>query len=251
MKIFQYARTSSMIDDPGNVLSHGAASGLFNNRCPFPSDNPAIVAALESAGTMPVAGSKWPLSPIQVVVGVGALVVGTIGTLATALGSGGTRVIGVVILGVALLLLMIAVISTAQRRRNVSVLGTAWRQGWVRFAPARVGGVWINRVVHHNPHQDRLNYHRNYYYRAAVQVFPTDGSQPFTFTSTEFEAIASWEGMPVDLNQAYGPLDVFEPEFFNGWTICRYIAGQPNSATITTDLSRRQIAAALAAAGVR
>lgn len=73
MKIFQYARTSSMIDDPGNVLSHGAASGLFNNRCPFPSDNPAIVAALESAGTMPVAGSKWPLSPVQMVVGVGAL----------------------------------------------------------------------------------------------------------------------------------------------------------------------------------
>ncbi|HJG47103.1 MAG TPA: hypothetical protein K8V62_12115, partial [Corynebacterium variabile] len=60
------------------------------------------------------------------------------------------------------------------------------------------------------------------------------------------------DGNPHGLHTAPGPLDVSEPEYSNGWTLVRYVAGAPEeSATVTTGLTEAQILAALEAAGVR
>ncbi|HIW96564.1 MAG TPA: hypothetical protein H9867_08825 [Candidatus Corynebacterium gallistercoris] len=251
MKVFSHARHSAIIDDPDGSLAAGEASGQFDVRCSLPSGSPSIKAALEANGRVPVAGNAGGVSAGQwVIIGVAAALF-AVGLFFALLAGGAAVIPGIVIAAVGVLLAGVGSVSITRRRRNLLVLGKAWSNGWIRFAPARVGGVWVHRVSTHNDNPDRRNNERRYYFKAIVEVQPDDGTEPFTFTTREFPAAASWDGTPVGLNLAAGPLDVLEPEYSNGWTVCRYIAGNPASATISSDLSGKQVEAALRAAGIR
>lgn len=251
MKIFSHARRSAVIDDPNGALASGEAAGQFDFRCSLAPGSASVLSALESNGRVPVAGNPGGISAGQwVMVAVAAAMV-SVGLLFVVLAGGPSTIPGFVIMGVGLLLAVMGSMSIMRRRQNLLILGKAWSNGWIRFAPARVGGVWVHRVSHHNKNPDRRNNERRYYFKAIVEAAPDDGTEPFTFTTREFPAAASWDGIPVGLNLAAGSLDVLEPEYGNGWTICRYIAGDPSSATISTDLSGKQVEAALRAAGIR
>lgn len=251
VQVFKYGRSSVVIDDPLDGLVRGDQSGTFDQRCTLPAGSVALNAALSNNGRMPVAGNTAGFSVVQtVVLTIGAVLFGLGGFLAA---RGGTQalVIGLVIGAIGLLMAGVSLYSASKRRSRLRILGKAWGNGWLRFAPARVGGVWVTRVSTHNDNGERMNSERRYYYKAMVQAYPTDGTEPFTFRTSEFNAPANWEGRPYNLHMADGPMDVLEPEFTNGWTICRYIAGQPETATISTDLSAKQVKAALEVSQIR
>lgn len=251
VEIFQYGRSSVVIDDPADGLVRGAQAGTFDERCSLPAGSAAINAALSNSGRMPVAGNAAGFSVVQTaVLCVGGCLVLFSGFLGL---RGGTQstVIGTVLSAIGLLMAGIALYSAKKRRGRLQILGKAWGNGWLRFAPVRVGGVWISRVSTHNDNGDTTNTDRRFYYKAMAQAYPTDGLQPFTFRTGEFNAPADWNGHAYNLRMAEGLMDVLEPEYTNGWTICRYIAGQPETATIATDLSAKQVKAALEVAQIR
>ena len=253
--LFNYARSSVTIHDPDQALARGAESGQFDTRNPRQTTSASLLAALESNGRMPIAGSARGFSVPQVVCAVvGAVLV--LGAIALILA---TRAMGGIIAGgilglIGVLVLALAAVSMSRRRKNMEKIAAAWNNGWLCFAPARVGGVWISGVTRHSGRRDdehsrgRDNDIR-FRYRAVVRVYPTDGSPEFEFVSEEFSAPASRRGQPVNLKMMEGPLDHFEPEFSNGWTIARWVAGNPESATVTTDLSQAQVRAGLRASG--
>lgn len=249
--IFRYGRSSVIIDDPADGLAYGEEVGTFDEGCSLPAGSAAINAALSSNGRMPVAGNSAGFSAVQIVVLVVGVALAAFGGFLATRGSTQPLVIGAVLGAIGLLMVGIALYSATKRRGRLRILGKAWANGWLRFAPVRVGGVWISRVSTHNDNGDATNTDHRYYYKAMAQAHPTDGSEPFTFRTGEFNAPADWEGRPYDLKVADRPMDVLEPEYTNGWTICRYIAGQPETATIATDLSAKQVKAALEAAQVR
>ncbi len=246
--IFKHARTAPLIDDPNGTIARLIDDGSFEQACTLPAGSPATIAALESNGRMPVDGLRSGMAASQVVVsavGLGFIALGVV-LIVFAQGTGAS-VAGVIIGLIGALLCGVMVISVRKRVSTVAELSKAWDNGWLRFAPARVGGVWISGVTcHGNQREDRDTEYR-FRYRALVEVYPTDGTAPFRFHSSEFTALADRHGRPMGLKMVEGPLDHFEPEFSNGWTIARWIAGDSDSATITTDLSLAQIKAALAA----
>lgn len=251
VEVFKYGRSSVVIDDPQDGLARGNEAGTFDQRCPLPAGSVAVNAALSDNGRMPIAGNSAGFSVVQIVVLVVGAAMGAFGAFLATRGSMQPLVIGAVLGAIGLLMAGIALYSAAKRRSRLRILGKAWGNGWLRFAPVRVGGVWITRVSTHNDNGERTNTERRYYYKAMVQAYPTDGTEPFTFRTGEFNAPANWEGRPYNLHMADGPMDVLEPEFTNGWTICRYIAGQPETATISTDLSAKQVKAALEVSQIR
>lgn len=245
-RIFNYARVSAVIDDPDNAVARGVEMQQFDQPCPYPVGSPAVDAALESNGRMPVAGMRGGTSTAQVVLFGVSLALIILGVLLLMFGSA-AAVAGAVLGLVGVLLFGVAVVSVRKRIRALEQLSMAWRSGWLRFAPARVGGVWISSFSRHGNQRDERDSEVRFRYRALVEVYPTDGSAPFRFHTSEFTAPSSRNGKPVGLNMVEGPLDHFEPEFTNGWTIARWVAGNEDSATITTDLSIAQIRAALRA----
>lgn len=249
-KIFPYARTSAVIDDPSGALEAAAESGAFSKPCPYPEGSPALTRALEDNGKLPVNSAFGGL-------GGGRIVLAVVSTalLASAVFFGFTSisrgtpsiVVPIVLLFVGGVLGAVTLYSVRMRRRNLYQLGVAWRNGWVRFAPARVGGVWISSASHHNSSEDYTHEVR-YNYRAIAQILPTDGGDSFTITTSEFSAPSDADGRPYNLHRAENPLDVLEPEHFNGWTIARYLAHDPQgTATICTDLSASQVSAGVKA----
>ena len=253
--LFHYGRSSAAIDDPADAIRQGAESGQFDTRNPHEVNSPALMAALESHGRLPVAGSRGGMSTAQIVIETIGLAL-LIGGVALCLISGPALFAGLILGTIGLVLVVVGVISFRRRRSNLAMISQAFNNGWLSFAPARVGGVWISSVRQHSSHNiDRDDHVRNndvrFRYRALVEVFPTDGSEPFRFTSGEFSAPASHRGVPLDLKMMDGPLDHGEPEFNNGWTIARWVTGNQESATITTDLAKSQIRAALQAVGPR
>lgn len=257
--IFTHARSATTLHDPAHAVEQGASSGTFDVPCNLPSDSPAVIDALEGHGTMPVAGTRWfGLSTSQLVLaGVSAaLVLAAVILVAVSSGPSDTPglVTGVVLGLIGLAVGAITAVSARARRRGLMALATAWHNGWLRFAPAEVGAVWVDRtVLHGQKRPDGVNQDNRYWYRALVRVHPTDGHAPFTVTTQPFQALGDREGHPHDLRTAPGPLDSFEPEYANGWTIARYVAGDADtcaaSATVTTNLSDAQVRAALAASG--
>lgn len=253
--LFNHARTSAVIHDPERAIRDGAERGRFDTRNPKVANSPALVAALESNGRMPVAGRESGVSGMQILLGIIAALL-IIGGGALAVLSTATLPVGAIIALIGVGLLAVTVVSFRRRRANIAHISKAWANGWLAFAPARVGGVWISSATQHSSR----NYNRDdhvpnndvrYQYRAVVEVFPTDGSQPFQFTTAEFSAPASHSGVPINLKMMEGPLDQGEPEYSNGWTLARWVYGNQDSATITTDLSKLQIQAALKAVGPR
>lgn len=252
LDVFTHARTAALIDDPYGALARGAEAGTFAQSCTLPSGSPAITAALESNGRMPVDGLRGGMATSQVAISIVGLVLVVLGLFLFFVPDGtGAKIAGAFIGFTGALLWTVTVFSARKRIGAVENLATAWQNGWVRFAPARVGGVWISSVSRHgNRREDRDTEYR-FRYRALVEVYPTDGTEPFRFHSSEFTALADRHGVPLGLKMVEGPLDHFEPEFSNGWTVARWFAGDPESATITTDLSVAQIKAALRASAVR
>lgn len=244
--LFRYARTSPVIEDPNGALHRGMEGGSFQERCALPQDDPAVVAALESQGRVPVDGMKNGMANSQAVlcvVAVGLIVLGVaMGVLTNRFGgwlAGGIMaVIGAIILA-------IDIWSIRRRKQAVANLSEAWHNGWLRFAPAHVGAVWVSSSTRHGNQREQRDADFRYRYRALVEVYPTDGSAPFHMHTEEFDANADRDGIPYGLKMADGPLDFFEPEFSNGWTVARWVAGDPQSATITTDLNMDQIKAVL------
>ena len=255
LPLFHYGRSSAVIDDPDGAIRRGAESGQFDTRNPHVANSPALMAALESHGRLPVAGSRGGMSTTQIVIGVIGLAL-LIGGVALCLIPGPALFAGLILGAIGLLLVVVDVISFQRRRANLTMISQAFNNGWLSYAPARVGGVWISSARQHSSHNnDREDHVRNndvrFRYRALVEVFPTDGSEPFRFTSGEFSAPASHRGVPLDLKMMDGPLDHGEPEFNNGWTVARWVSGNQESATISTDLAKAQIRAALNAVGPR
>ncbi|MGO1949732.1 MAG: hypothetical protein ACTH1D_08865 [Mycobacteriaceae bacterium] len=250
--IFTHARSSLTIDDPAGLVESGYRGGRFASPCELPRDDADVTGALEAHGTVPVSGVRWLglATPQLVLAGVAAvLVVG--GLILTGISDTPGLVAGVVLTVIGAAIVALTVTSARGRRRRMIALAAAWRNGWLRFAPAEVGAVWIDRVVKHGRKDSRgANQDSRYWYRAEVRVHPTDGTPEFTFTSRAFQALSDDDGVPRDLRTSPNPVDAFEPEYANGWTIVRYVAGeQEDTATVTTNLSEGQIRAALAAAG--
>lgn len=253
--LFEHARATAQVADPGGFLRDGADTGRFDHACPDSPDDPAVTDALRSTGRVPIAGvyalglslPQWSL------VGVA----GGLALLAVICLFAGAPVVALVFVVFAVFLGGLTAFSAGRRREGLLALDAAWRQGWVRFAPARVGAAWLDREVRHGPamgpRDDRgRNQDVRHWYRAGVEVFPTDGTDPFTVTTSPFQVLADRDGNPHGLHTAPGPLDVSEPEYSNGWTLVRYVAGAPEeSATVTTGLTETQILAALEATGVR
>ncbi len=247
-KIFPYARSSALIDDPSGALQAAASSDAFASPCPHPTGSPAVTKALAERGKLPVNSAFGGLGGGRVILGIVGLVMTLTGVVCALLRftrGAPSIVVALVLLLIGVLLVVVTVYSARQRSRNLHQLGMAWRNGWVRFAPARVGGVWVSSATRHNGPEDHTHEVR-YKFRAIVEVLPTDGGESFTITTAEFSAPADADGQPYDLISAENPLDVLEPEHFNGWTIARYLAHDPHgTATISTDLSAAQIKAAV------
>lgn len=258
MKIFTHARQDMTVHDPVGAIAAGHQQGRFDVDCSLPQDDPAVTGALQAHGTMPVAGVRWlGLATGQLVLAIMSVVMVLLGLVLVAVSSGPSetpgRVAGVVIAVLGAAVGVLTVISARRRRVGMHALANAWQHGWLRFAPAEVGGVWIAReVVHGREHPQGVNQDHRYWYCAEVRVHPADGTEPFTFITRPFEALGDRDGNPHDLRTAPGVVDAFEPEYANGWTIVRYIAGDPQdreaSATVTTNLSDDQVRAALEAA---
>jgi hypothetical protein len=254
-ELFRHARSATTVDDPGGYLRDGAATGHFRTPNPAGPDASAVTTALAGHGPMPLAGVRWlGLSTPQLVIGGVAVILAATGCAALAAGSATTAAVFLVL---AVLLAVITGVSARRRRASLAPLYAAWDGDWLRFAPARVGAVWLDHSVRHGPavgpKEDRgRNQDVRHYFRAGVRVFPTDGSAPFDFTTAPFQALATRDGEPHGLRTAPSPVDAGEPEYANGWTVARYVTGVPEaSATLTTNLSTAQIEAALAAADIR
>jgi hypothetical protein len=256
-RIFTHARSTTAIADPGGLLEEGAATGQFASPCPLPPDDDRITGALRGTGTMPVSGTRlFGLATSQLVLVVSACGVLVVGALLLGAGSVSGTGVGLVLLLLGAGILGFTWTSARGRRRRLLALASAWQNGWLRFAPARVGAVWVDRRVSHGKaNRQGANQDNRYWFRAVVEVRPTDGTPVFTVVTEPFQALADHEGAPHDLVSAPNPVDAFEPEYTNGWTIARYLAGDQEtrsaSATVTTNLSPAQISAALTAAGVR
>lgn len=256
-RIFTHARSTAAIADPGNLIEQGHAAGTFAAPCPLPPDDGRVTGALRDAGTMPVSGVRlFGLATAQLVLVVSACVVLLVGVLLVGAGSVSGVGVGTVLLLLGVGILGFTWVSARGRRRKLVALASAWQNGWLRYAPARVGAVWVDRrVTHGRGNNQGANQDNRYWYRAVVEVHPTDGTPVFTVVTDPFQALANREGVPHDLVSAPNPVDAFEPEYTNGWTIVRYVAGtretRSGSATVTTNLSLDQISAALSAAGVR
>ncbi|MBC2681572.1 hypothetical protein [Corynebacterium anserum] len=250
--LFRYARTSPVIEDNYGALRRGKENGVFRQPCPLPAENPAVLAALESHGRVPVDGLKNGMAGSQALlsaVSVSLIILGTFLCVFTTRFGG--CVAGGVIASIGIVILIVDVWSIRRRQRDVATLSEAWHNGWLRFAPAQVGGVWVSSSTRHGNQRELRDADFRYRYRALVEVHPMDGSEPFYVRTDEFDVDADREGLPYGLKMADGPLDMFEPEFSNGWTVARWVAGIPESATITTDLNVEQIKAVLRAAGIR
>ncbi|WP_297009292.1 hypothetical protein [uncultured Corynebacterium sp.] len=253
--LFTHARTSTQVDDPGGFLRDGASSGRFDLPSPDGPDDSAVAVSLRSSGAVPTGGihALGLSTPHLLLVGVTVVLL----VLALTCLVAGGPVVALVFTVFALVLGVLTLVSVQRRRVGLRTLDAAWRQGWVRFAPARVGAAWLDRVVRHGPSTgprgDRgRNQDVRYWFRAGVEIFPTDGTEPFTVTTSPFQVLADRDGKPHGLRTAPGPLDLTEPEYCNGWTVARYIVGSPvESATVTTGLTDTQILAALEAAGIR
>lgn len=253
-KIFPYARISAVIDDPSGALESAGQTGAFELPCQHPSGSPAIIRALQNNGKLPVNSAFGGLGGGRVILAIVSLAMVAIGFMCAAFRftrGAPSIIIAIVLIFIGGLLAAVTVYSVRVRRRNLYQLGLAWRNGWVRFAPARVGGVWISGATEHNRSEDHTHEVR-FRYRAIAEVLPDDGNDPFTITTAEFSAPADSLGRPYGLILADNPLDVLEPEQFNGWTVARYLAHDPqNTATICTDLSSAQIKAAIDVASGR
>ncbi|OLT50644.1 hypothetical protein BJF89_09305 [Corynebacterium sp. CNJ-954] len=256
-RIFTHARSATVIADPNDLISTAYEEGRFSTHCPLPPDDAAVTEALRGNGTMPVAGARlFGLATAQLVLVVSACAVALVGLLLLGAGSVSGVGVGSVLLVLGAGILAFTVLSARSRRRRLVALATAWQNGWLRFAPARVGAVWVDRrVTHGRANSQGANQDNRYWFRAVVEVHPTDGSPTFTVVTDPFQALANRDGVPHDLVSAPNPVDAFEPEYTNGWTVARYVAGPTEtmaaSATVTTNLSSTQIGAALRAAGVR
>jgi hypothetical protein len=256
-RIFTHARSATAIADPGGLIEDGAATGRFAAPCPLPPDDERVTAALRGSGTMPVSGARLlGLATSQLVLAVAACGVLLVGALLLGAGSVSGTGVGVVLLLLGVGILGFTWTSARGRRRRLLALASAWQNGWLRFAPARVGAVWVDRqVTHGRANSQGANQDNRYWFRAVVEVHPTDSTPVFTVVTDPFQALADHEGAPHDLVSAANPVDAFEPECTNGWTVARYLAGDDEtrsaSATVTTNLSVAQISAALTAAGVR
>lgn len=256
-RIFTHARSATTIADPGGLVEDGYGAGRFSTACPFPSDYEAVTDALSANGTMPVAGARlFGLATAQLVLVACAVAVVLVGVLLLGAGSVSGTGVGVVLILLGAGLAGLSLVTARSRRRRLLALAAAWRNGWLRFAPARVGAVWVDRLVTHGrANSQGANQDNRYWFRALLEVHPTDGSPVFTVTTAPFQALADHAGTPHDLVSAPNPVDVFEPEYSNGWTVVRYLAGDHDtvaaSSTVTTNLSLNQIGAALRAAGVR
>lgn len=255
MVIFDHARTSGGVHDPGGFLRDGAAAGQFTATNPAGQDSSPLTAALSVHGQLPMPGVRlFGLSTAQLVLGLLSLVlVGSgLAMLCTS-----APVAGVLLLLFGLVSGTVTAVSGHRRLTGLRALTQAWSTGWIRFAPARVGAVWHDHDVRHGPaagpSEDRgRNQEVRHFFRTTLEVVPTDGSPTFRVTTAPFEALATRDGEPRGLRTAPGPLDAGEPEYSNGWTIVRYVDGaHQESATPTTNLSREQIIAGLAAAGIR
>ena len=253
-KIFPYARASAVIHDPSGALESAERTGAFDLPCPFPNGSTVIAQALQKNGKLPVNSAFGGLGGgriILAIISLAMLAVGFFCLLLRVTRGGPSIIIALVLFFVGGLLAAVTIYSIRVRRRNLHHLGVAWRNGWVRFARARVGGVWIAGATEHNRTEDHTHEVR-YRYRAIAEVLPDDGNEPFTITTEEFSAPSDSYGRPYSLILADNPLDVLEPEHFNGWTIARYLAHDPhNTATICTDLSSGQVKAAIEAANGR
>lgn len=208
-----------------------------------------VEKALVAAGAMPVSRDVLGLGVARLIMLIIAGVLAVIG-FGVALSSSRGTIAGIVV-GVLCVMLMGAIFLSARRRKfAIQQLTRAWEKGWVQFGPARVGGVWISGQSSHNI-EDKRTHEVRYRYRAAVEVLDGDYGPGFRFNSEEFGAPSDRDGQPLGLHMAQSELDVLEPEFFNGWTIARWVVGaEEKSATIATDLSRKQVIAALQAAGI-
>lgn len=253
-ELFEPARTATTVADPGGLLRDGAATGRFDSPAPAGPDTSAVTAALAGAGPMPLAGVHvLGLSTAQLVLGATA---GLLVVAALAAFVGWSTPAAVVFLVLAVIVGALTVVSAHRRRESLAPLYAAWQGGWLRFAPARVGAVWLDHSVRHGPpmgpKEDRgRNQDVRHYFRATVDVLPTGGSTPFRFTTAPFQTLADRDGVPHGLRTAPSPVDATEPEYANGWTIVRYVAGAAEqSVTVTTNLTAAQITAGLAAAGV-
>lgn len=206
---------------------------------------------------MPVAGARlFGLDTVQLVLFACSAGVFLAALLLLGAGSVSGTGVGVALLVIAAVLVSFTVWSARSRRRRLVALARAWQNQWLRFAPARVGAVWVDRHVTHGRKDARgANQDNRYWFRALVEVYPTDGTPVFTVTTEPFQALANRDGVPHSLHSAPNPVDVFEPEYTNGWTVARYVAGDHDtvtaSATVTTNLSLPQVGAALEAAGVQ
>ncbi|WP_295641941.1 hypothetical protein [uncultured Corynebacterium sp.] len=249
-KIFPYARTSATIDDPSGALQNSIQNGAFEKPCPHPAGSPGLVQALEHNGRLPVNSAFGGLGGGRIVLGavaIGLILAGFFFGFFSITRGGPSIVVPIVLLFIGGVLGAVAAYSVRLRSRRLHQLGVAWRNGWVRFAPARVGGVWISSASQHN-NSDDYTHEVRYNFRAIVEVLPNDGGEKFTFVSSEFSAPADADGKPYKLHRAENPLDVLEPEHFNGWTIARYLAHDPaGTATISTDLSAAQVKAGVEA----
>lgn len=252
--LFTHARNATTIADPGSVIEDGYLGGRFDTPCPLPSGSREFDAALEDNGTMPVAGAGvLGLATSQLVLVISALVVVVVGVLLVSAGTVSGTGVGIVMVLLGVAIAAITWSSARARRRRLLALARAWQNGWLRFAPARIGAVRQDRLVTHGrANRQGSNQANHYWYRAVVEVHPTDGTGVFTVDSAPFEALADHGGVPRGLRTAPNPVDALEPEYSNGWTVVRYVAGEPEaSATVTTNLSEPQITAALRVAGVQ
>lgn len=256
-QIFTHARSRTITADPGSLIEDGYLAGRFDDTCTLPPDSPEVTRALQDNGTMPVAGARlFGLDTTQLVLIASAAGVVLAGVLLLGAGTVSGTGIGAAMLIIAACLVGLTLVSARSRRRRLVALAKAWKNDWLRFAPARVGAVWVDRhVTHGRKSPNGANQDNRYWFRAVVEVHPTDGSPVFTVTTEPFQALANRDGEPHGLRSAPNPVDVFEPEFTNGWTVARYIAGDRDtvtaSATVTTNLSLNQIGAVLRAARIQ
>lgn len=248
-KIFDYGRTSPLISDPGNVLAALPLSEDESHSLTLRGAQTDVEKALAAHGSMPVSRDVLGVGVARLIMLIIAGVLAVVG-FGVAFSSSRGTIAGLVV-GIVCVMLIAAIFFSARRRKlAIQQLSLAWEKGWVQFAPARVGGVWISGQSAHNVEDKRTNEVR-YRYRAAVEVPAGNYGPGFRFDSEEFGAPADRDGQPLGLHMAPSELDVLEPEFFNGWTIARWVVGaEEKSATIATDLSRKQVIAALQAAGI-
>ncbi|KAB1503658.1 hypothetical protein F7230_00555 [Corynebacterium sp. 320] len=251
MKVFDYAHASTTHGQAEEALAQPSVLASISSPREGESTDPrqtGFTEALASHGQLPV-----PRPVAGVGVGRGLCLLGAAGCViwAVAVGLAGNVLLAVAVGVIAVALLAGVAVSHRAYRRRVALVERAWDNGWVRFAPARVGAVWVSHMSHHQGTK-ALDQDTRYYFQARVQVCSAEGEELFQFDSAPFSAPADRNGVPLDLHTAPTPLDLLEPEAFNGWTVARWIDGhEEHTATIATGLTRQQICAGLTHAGVR